>query len=362
MNSNKLLIQLHKKKIDAALFFSSGSIRDVNLEYFSGFKEPTFSFLLLTKNKSTLIASSIDYERALNEAKVDEVVSLNSSKYRLSKIIKERLNKKNIGIIHPLFPYGYLKKLRGFRFFDISDVVYNIRSIKEKKEIELVKKACKIANKGIKYFERNLSTKLTEKQLSLMLEEYLKNQHADGLAFQTILTSGKRSAFIHPYPSASNNKISKGIGLVDFGVKYKGYCSDVTIPFSIGKLSEDQKKIVNTVRNVYYKLVDSVKEGKYANEIYEIAESLIKRSGFEFKHSVGHGLGLEIHDFPSLSPKPLNKIELKKWKPTILKRGMIVTLEPGIYEVNIGGCRIENDFLITKTRSIALTKARFVEI
>lgn len=362
MNVNKLLVQLQKKKINAALFFSSESIKDINLEYFSGFKEPTFSFLLLTKDNSTLITSSIDYERALNEAKVDEVVNLKSYNYRLSKIIKERLKKNNIGIIQNLFPNGYLKKLRGFRFSDISDIVYTIRSIKEKKEITLIKKACKITNKGIKYFEKNLSTKLTEKQLSLILEEYLKAKHIDGMAFQTILTSGKRSAFIHPYPSVSNERIPAGIGLIDFGVKYKGYCSDVTVPFSIGKLTEAQKKIVTAVKDTYYSLINYVKEGIYANKVYEVAESRIKKNGFELKHSIGHGLGLEVHDFPSLSPKPSVRSDLKKWKPTILKSRMIVTIEPGVYEINIGGCRLENDFLITKSKPLILTKARMIEI
>lgn len=362
MNINKLLDHINKKKINGALFFSSENVKDVNLEYFSDFKEPTFSFLLLTEDSSTLITSSIDYERALKESNVDEIINLKQYKYKLLQILKEKLKKKNIGIVYQLFPYSYIKKLKGFKFFDISDIVYNIRSIKEKKEIELIKKACRITNMGIKYFEKNVSTELTEKELSLMLEEYLKKKNIDGMSFKTILTSGKRSAFIHPYPSVSNKKISIGLGLIDFGIKYKRYCSDVTVPFSIGKLNENQKRIKNTIKNTYCELVNFIREGIYAHEIYELAEKLINKNGFELKHSIGHGIGLEVHDLPFLSPKPTEKNELKKYKPTMIRRGMVITIEPGIYEANIGGCRLENDVLINKRRVSILTKGRMIEI
>jgi len=356
MNEDKLLSMA---KIDGFLLFSSENLRDVNFDYFSGFRKPTYSFFLASKKKM-LITSSIDYDRALNESNLN-VIRFKDYDYKLKRILRENFKGKKLGIIASSLPLSIVKTLRGYKLVDVSEIASEIRAVKNKKEIKLIKKACKITNKGIKYFENNLSINLTEKQLAVLLEDYLKKKGAESLSFPTVLTSGKRSALIHPYPECSNRKISKGLGLIDFGVGYKGYCSDVTIPFIIGKLTDRQKKIVNAVKTAYENSIETLKEGKCAHEVYEAAEKIINNNGFELKHSVGHGLGLEVHDFPSLSPKPKNKAEMKKWKPIKLKTGMVVTLEPGVYEQNEGGCRLENDILIAK-KPVVLTKSKFLEI
>ena len=180
------------------------------------------------------------------------------------------------------------------------------------------------------------------------------------LAFPTIVTSGKRSAYIHPYPSFSNQKIQDGLGLVDFGVRYKGYCSDVTVPFTLGKISSKQKKIVQTVKEAYEKAIETLKISVPTWKVHESVESLIKKNGFKFKHSLGHGLGLELHDVPSLSPKPKSKEVLKEWKEVKLKENMVFTIEPGVYEPKIGGCRLENDVLMTKKIPKVLTNSRVI--
>ena len=118
-----------------------------------------------------------------------------------------------------------------------------------------------ISKGNIKVIKENLSTKITEKELSLILEQELIRKGGDELSFPMIITSGKRSCFIHPYPSVSEKKISKGLGLIDFGVRYKGYCSDVTVPFSIGELSKKQNSIVKTVKDAYNNAIKSIKIG-----------------------------------------------------------------------------------------------------
>ncbi len=230
-----------------------------------------------------------------------------------------------------------------------------------KKEIERIKKSCRIANKGIKIIKKNLSRKITEKELALILEQELMRKGADELAFPTILTSGKRSAFIHPYPSVSDKKIQKGLGLVDFGVRYKGYCSDITVPFVIGKISEREEKIIQTVEEAHEKAIETLKIGMSTWKVHETIEEMIEENGFEFKHSLGHGLGLELHDLPSLSPKPESEEDLKDWEEVKLKENMVFTIEPGIYVPGIGGCRLENDVLMTKTSKI-LTKSKSIKL
>ena len=172
----------------------------------------------------------------------------------------------------------------------------------------------------------------------------------------------KRQAYIHPEPSYSKEKIQRGLGLIDFGVTYQGYCSDITIPFSIGRLTEKQKRIVKTTEEAYRKSVDTLEIGKLTWKIFDVAEKVIEKNGFEFKHSLGHGLGLDVHDAPNLSPKPKAKEELKEWKEVKLQEGMVFTIEPGVYVPEVGGCRLENDFLMTKKGPEILTRSEFLSV
>jgi len=151
------------------------------------------------------------------------------------------------------------------------------------------------------------------------------------------------------------------LGLIDFGVRYKGYCSDITIPLSIGKISEKQKKIIQAIEKVYQKAIEIIEINVPTWRVHDQAENIIKKNGFKFKHSLGHGLGLDLHDLPSLSPRPNNKEELKDWKEVRLKENMVFTIEPGIYVPGVGGCRLENDVLMKRKPRI-LTKSSFIRI
>jgi Xaa-Pro aminopeptidase len=345
MNEDKLL---SLARVDGILLFSSENSRDVNFDYFSGFRKPTYSFFLAGKKKM-LITSSIDYERALKETSLD-VLKLKDYDYKLRKVLKENFKGKTLGIIASSLPLSVAKTLRGYRLVDVSKIASDIRAVKSKKEIKLIKKSCSIANKGIRYVENNLSLSKSESGFVKELEDYLKKFGIDGFAFDAIFASGKRSAFIHPYPARSKKKISKGLGLIDFGVVYKGYCSDVTVPFSFGKISAKQEEMKEAVLEAYEKCKQELKINAKAGEVFAKAESLLSKRGFELKHGLGHGLGLEVHDPPSLS---FNSED-------VIKRNMVITLEPGVYELNVGGCRLENDFLIA-SKARRLTRARFLE-
>lgn len=368
--SNKKIGQFRKKlkqkKIDVALFLCSEPIHDVNIEYFTGLQQTrfySFSCLLMTQKNMSLIVSSLTYDRAIKEAKADEIINLTDYDHSLTKALKEKLKGfKSIGIIERLFPYKIIRKFKQLKFQDMSDIILDIRSVKEPKEIERIQKACRITNYGIKFLKENLSNKITEKELALTLEQELIRKGADELAFPTILTSGKRSAFIHPYPSFTDKRIQKGLGLVDFGVRFKGYCSDVTVPFALGKLSEKQKKMIQTVKQAYEKAIETIEIGMPTWKVHDSVEAVIEKNGFKFKHSAGHGLGLELHDLPSLSPKPRVKEELKEWKEFKLKENMTFTIEPGVYEVGFGGIRLENDVLMRKNGPKVLTESKPINL
>ncbi len=356
--------KLRERNIDAALFLTSEPIHDINIEYFSGFRQTrffSFSCLLITEEKISLVVSPLSYDRAKN-IEVDEVINLRDYDNSLTKILSEKLHPfKTIGIIERIFPFKLYRKFSNLEFKDISDIIQEVRSIKEEKEIELIKKSCKIADQGIKIIEENLSRNITEKELALILEQELIRKGADEIAFPTIVTSGKKSAFIHPFPSFSDEKIKSGLGLIDFGVRYKGYCSDITVPFSIGRISEKQEKMVYTVEEAYEKALRSLEIDVPTWKVYKSANRVIEKNGFEFKHSLGHGLGLELHDLPSFSPKPRYKEDLKDWKEVRLKKNMVFTIEPGVYVPGIGGCRLENDVLMKKKPKV-LTHSLFLRL
>jgi Xaa-Pro aminopeptidase len=357
--------ELKKRRIDVALFLTSEPIHDVNIEYFTGFQQVrffSFSCLLISQNNSVLVVSPLSYDQALMEAEADEIINLRDYGNSLTKILKEKLRRfKTVGIIEKIFPYKLSKKFK-VNFKDISDIILELRSQKEPKEIKRIEKACHITNQGIKFIERNLSKKMTEKELVLALEQKLIKKGADELAFPTIVTSGNKSSFIHPHPSFTNKKIQKGLGLIDFGVRYKSYCSDVTVPFTVSKLLSKQRKIVKTVEKAYAEAINTVKVGIPTWKVHDSAEKIINRNRFLFKHSVGHGIGLDLHDLPSLSPKPKVKEGKKDWKEFKLKENMTFTIEPGVYELGIGGIRLENDILTTKNNTKFLTESRLITL
>ena len=358
--------QLKNQNLDASIFLCSSPIHDSNIQYFTGFQQTrfyAFSCLIISQNKSSLITSQLEYDRAVRLAKADEIINLKDYDNSLTKVLEQKLKDvKNIGIIERIFPHRLAKKLKGKKLQDISWITENLRMIKTKKETKLIKKSCKIANHGIKIIQENLSTRITEKQLALLLQQELIQLGADELAFPTIVTSGQRSAYIHPEPSYTDKKIQKGLGLVDFGARYQGYCSDVTVPFSVGRLNEKQKKISRVTQEAYEKSVESLEIGKSMWKIFDIADEVIKKNDFEFKHSLGHGLGLDIHDSPKLSPKPKTQEDLKNWEEIKLQEGMVFTIEPGVYVPGVGGCRLENDVLMTKRGPKVLTESKFIQL
>lgn len=356
---------LKEEGIDACIFLNSSPIHDSNIEYLTKFRQTkfhAFSCLILGQEKSTLIVSGLEYDRARKQAKCDEVLNIKDYSGSLRRVFKDKLNDcKRIGIIPDLFPYKLARRLKGKKFIDVSKIMENARSVKTPAEIKLLKKSCKIAEKGVKIIEGSLQRNMTEKELALILQHELLKKGAEEMSFPTIVSSGKNSAFIHPEPSFSEREIQPGLGIIDFGVRYNGYCSDVTVPFSIGKLTDQQKKIVEVTEEAYQTAVDSLEVGKPTWKVYDEVDSLLKKRGFESKHSLGHGIGLDIHEVPNLSPKPKTKRELKEWKEVVLQEKMAFTIEPGVYVEGLGGCRIENDFLMKRGPKI-LTKSKLIEI
>lgn len=238
--------------------------------------------------------------------------------------------------------------------------------IKTSKEIKLLKKSAKISDSCIKIIENSLKEDITERELSRRIGRHIRSRGAS-LSFQTLVACGKRSAMIHPIPHATNKKIF-GIGYVDFGASYKGYKTDITVPFTKGRISKKEMKILKAVMKAYKISIDSIRLGNPCWKSFENVNNFLKDNGFEMKHGLGHGLGKRVHEYPAIvMPRKKRLIGRRKrrWekiKKMTFQKNMIFTIEPGVYVKGVGGCRIENDILLTNKGPILLTHSKLIKV
>jgi Xaa-Pro aminopeptidase len=242
--------------------------------------------------------------------------------------------------------------------------------IKTPREIELLKKSAQISDSCIKVIENSLRENVTEEELRRRIGRKIRSQGAS-LAFQTLVACGKRSAMIHPKPHATDAAIS-GIGYADFGASYKGYKTDVTVPFVKGRISKQERKIIDATLKAYKLASTSIELNQPCWKLFEKTNKLLKKSGFEMIHGLGHGLGLKIHERPLIVvPKKeklkrtLTEKKKRRWKnirKINFQKNMVFTIEPGLYVKNLGGCRIENDFLMAEDGPKVLTHSRLIEV
>ncbi|WP_114570334.1 M24 family metallopeptidase [Exiguobacterium flavidum] len=220
-----------------------------------------------------------------------------------------------------------------------SGIVENLRLIKDSSEIKMVKEAVGIADAAFHHILTYIRPGVTELDVSNELEFFMRKQGATSSSFDIIVASGHRSAL--PHGVASAKVIESGeLVTLDFGALLNGYVSDITRTVAVGEISDELHKIYDTVLRAQLAGVEGLRPGITGIEADALTRDIIKDAGYGeyFGHSTGHGIGLEVHEGPGLSFRSETKLE----------PGMIVTVEPGIYVPKIGGCRIEDDVLITE--------------
>src|SRR5699024_7143778 len=229
-----------------------------------------------------------------------------------------------------------------------SDIIESLRMIKSSEELKIMKKAAEIADAAYEHIRSYIKPGVKEIDVSNELEFFMRRQGATSSSFDTIVASGYRSAL--PHGVASDKKIQSGeLVTLDYGALYNGYCSDTTRTVAVGEISDELHTIYQTVLEAQIRGVDGIKPGMTGKEADALVRDHIAEKGYGkyFGHSTGHGVGLEVHENPSLSFKNDN----------VLRPGMVVTVEPGIYIPDVGGCRIEDDLVITETGNERLTVA-----
>ncbi|MFW6210518.1 MAG: M24 family metallopeptidase [bacterium] len=328
-------IQKHLKNGD--MFYIADP---ANIFYFSGFTG-TFARLIIYPKKAVFITDS-RYQGAVKKSGIEKaykVIITKDLKTDIEKMIRP-VKKIYFPFTTPLRDYLNLKK-RKIKTA-VSGIPDEIRMIKDEKELECIKKAALITAKGIIHIADNLKAGADESGLAAEFEYYIKKQGADGVSFRPIIAFNENSAI--PHSVNSDKKLAKNtLVLMDCGVKYKGYCSDLTrcIAFRIiGARLKKIKKNYEIVRKTKQYSAGFFKPNALIKNADAEARVFLKKHGLEklFTHSLGHSMGIDIHEQPFINAKENRRF----------RQGMVFTCEPGIYFEGSYGIRIEDDYVITK--------------
>jgi Xaa-Pro dipeptidase len=231
------------------------------------------------------------------------------------------------------------------------------RAVKDEDEIKIYRKVSAMTDEMMNLVEKNLrSGKLkTEADVALFIDSEGRRRGCEGTGFETIAAGPARSFGIHAFPSFTGGVFGgSGFSILDFGLKYAGYTSDVTMTFVGEPLSKPQEKMLSLAEKAYKLALSMVKNGEYARNISMAVDAYFGRYRKTMPHGLGHGIGLEAHEAPALRNRADNE-----W---VLEPGMIIAIEPGLYDPVHGGCRLENDILITETGAEVLTDSRIIRL
>lgn len=335
---------IQKSDVDAVL------VSSIHNKFYLGGLFSGSGYVFVTRYNQYMMVDFRYYEEIKGKNSDFEVVLLNKENniYSIINSIILKENLATVGFEGEEVSYDFFVKLKAslncrLKSLDLSQ----IRRIKDRDEIENIKKACEIADKSFIHILDFIKEGISEIAVENELVRFIKEQGGQKESFDTIVASGVRGAL--PHGKASHKLIKSGeLITLDFGVKYNNYNSDITRTVALSSYSSELKYIYDLVKAAGEEAMGRVKPGVTLGEIDFTARSIIEKEGYGeyFGHNLGHGLGIQVHEYPAVAPN----------NEDILEEGMIITIEPGIYLPNKGGVRIEEDILIAKDGCIRLTK------
>lgn len=334
---------LSQHGVDGMLITSSH-----NRRYLSNFTGSAGA-VLISEEKALFITDFRYVEQAGKQCEGFEVVQHGVSIHAEVGEQAKKLGIQKLGFEEQHVTFAEYKLLQNSvdaELVPVSNAVEKLRLIKSEAEIKILKDAADIADAAFKYILDVIKPGKTELEVSNELEFFMRKSGATSSSFDIIVASGARSAL--PHGVASDKVIEKGdFVTLDFGALYKGYVSDITRTVSVGEPSAELKEIYDIVLESQLRSMDGIKPGMTGKQADAIARDYITEKGYGeyFGHSLGHGIGLEVHEGPGLSFR----------SDIVLEPGMVVTVEPGIYLPGKGGVRIEDDTIITKDGNETLT-------
>ena len=327
--------QMIEKGADAAVISSA-----INQRYLTDF-DYTDGYVLITKNNSYVLADFryIEAARAAVDATQYEIIMPEGSMLSCVAGLLDGNDCNTVLFEDVTLSVSMLERMK--KMFvgkelcaGASEIADGLRLYKDADEIEKMKKAQAITDAAFEHILKVLTPNTTEIEAALELEFFMRRMGSEGTAFDTIAVSGSASSLPHGVPR--NVKLEKGFFTMDFGAKFDGYCSDMTRTVVIGKADADIKKLYNTVLEAQTAALDFIKEGINCKDADTVARNIIDNAGYKgrFGHSLGHGVGMYIHESPRLAQGVAPDYKLRC--------GHIVTVEPGIYIEGLYGCRIED--------------------
>lgn len=323
-----------------------------SLRYITGYCGDT-GIAVITKEKKIIFTDFRYIYQAQAEAKDFEIKDIEQNGYAksIAKLLKEE-NITRVAFDEEKTSYSqyskYVVEFGGIDLVPYNDELDRLRMVKTNEELECIKEAEHIGDLVFEQILKEIKPGVTELQIAAKIEYLLKMNGAEGISFDPIVASGVNSSMPHAVPS--HKKIEIGDFLtMDFGCIYKGYCSDMTRTIVVGKASEKQKEIYNTVLKAQLAVLEQLKAGMQGKKVDAIARDIIYNAGYEgcFGHGLGHSVGLFIHESPRASMTA----------EEIIGENMILTVEPGIYVKDFGGVRIEDLVVVTKDGCINFTSS-----
>ena len=334
---------INKKGINSLII-----TKPANVTYTTGFSGED-SWAIITQRNIYLLTDSRYIEQAKKQCpyckiiqRSGPVIEATANIIKKQGLIQTIAVEKSISLSH----YEALKKQIRTGLKSRADIIETVRSIKDSSEIAAVRKACRIAARALGQTTKHIKPGITENELAGMLNFQIRKSMA-GNSFETIIAFGSNASLPHHQPSSRKLKKNDTV-LIDFGVRYKNYCCDLTRCFSIGKPSRLYERVYEAVRLAQEAAIKKIKAGVRVSEVDNAARKIIAEYNLPvYGHGTGHGLGLEVHEKPIISDKDKGS----------LKAGQVITIEPGVYIPGKLGVRIEDDILVTQSGGKVLSSS-----
>lgn len=307
----------------------------IDLFYLTGV-EMSLGTMVITKQSATLVVDNRYFE------KCQKLAACNTVQLKPGQVASLLEKQKKVGFSQESMSYGQATLLKSEIKATLVPLEYpmqRIRAIKDATEVKQIKKAIELCYQGFEFVKSRLYIGVSEELIAKQLQLFWLALGGDALSFDSIIAFGKNASMPH-YRAGSTTLKPRDIVLVDIGVVVDGYASDMTRCFFFGKPDPRLEKIYDIVLEAQVKSIKAVKPNLACSKLYEVSKKVIDKAGFgdRYLHGLGHGIGLETHEYPILRPTNQN----------LLEPGMCITIEPGIYLPNIGGVRIEDMVLVTK--------------
>ena len=362
-----LAADLKARGLALALFEDTEGRRDPSVRYFTGHPGDALLFIA-ADGRSVLVPWDINMANAM--ATVDLIIAYTDfgrSVYGAMKAIIERWAIPTGGRIDlpTATPYlNYIEFVEQCPDHDLvcaetsaSQKALAMRAVKDEAELAIYAMVSRITDELMDAIEAGVRAGdlTTETAVALFIERELRERDCESTGFDTIAAGPTRSFGIHAFPSYSSAGFGdEGLSILDFGLVYQGYTSDVTMTFVRGKPEGRRAEMISLVYRAYNEAVAMCAPGIKSRDIALRVEAIFKEKGFVMPHGLGHGVGLEAHEMP-----PVNTRESNTW---VLEPGHIITIEPGLYDPELGGVRLENDVLIIEGGHVVLTHSRIVQL